>query len=207
MSEWSQGLTQTKNLNDLWVQERNPDILSFSLKKSWQVNPLQVPQQGPYGERYLLTGHFYISLNISHFFFPSESPIREPPPCSLTGSPWAAILRHQSHCGLLFIHSFIHVCLPESPKGALVHTYGKKNVRLPSTDHHADGMPTYNGMRSGSPRGSLTLTLLTWRIWWAPNNASKWQMEFNLAFKVLMTLLSLFQRYAAFGTIPSTWLG
>jgi len=22
----------------------------------------------------------------------------------------------------------------------------------------------------------LTLILLTWRIWWAPNNASKWQM-------------------------------
>jgi hypothetical protein len=27
------------NLNVLWVEERNPDILSFSLKKSWQVNP------------------------------------------------------------------------------------------------------------------------------------------------------------------------
>jgi len=27
----------------------------------------------------------------------------------------------------------------------------------------------------------LTLILLTWRIWWAPNNASKWQMGFNLA--------------------------
>jgi hypothetical protein len=25
----------------------------------------------------------------------------------------------------------------------------------------------------------LTLILLTWRIWWAPNNASKWQMGFN----------------------------
>jgi len=31
----------------------------------------------------------------------------------------------------------------------------------------------------------LTLTLLTWRKWWAPNNASKWQMGFNSAFKVL----------------------
>jgi len=29
----------------------------------------------------------------------------------------------------------------------------------------------------------LTLILLTWRIWWAPNNASKWQMGFNSAFK------------------------
>ena len=29
----------------------------------------------------------------------------------------------------------------------------------------------------------LTHTLLTWRIWWDPNNASKWQMGFNSAFK------------------------
>jgi len=33
----------------------------------------------------------------------------------------------------------------------------------------------------------LTFILLTWRIWWAPNNASEWQMGFNLAFKWLMT--------------------
>ena len=31
----------------------------------------------------------------------------------------------------------------------------------------------------------LTLILLTWRIWWAPNNASKRQMGFNWAFKGL----------------------
>jgi len=31
----------------------------------------------------------------------------------------------------------------------------------------------------------LTLILLTWRIWWAPNNASKWQMGFKLAFRGL----------------------
>ena len=40
--------------------------------------------------------------------------------------------------------------------------------------------------RSVNRYGALTLTLLTWRIWWAPNNASKWQMGFNLAFKGLM---------------------
>ena len=33
---------------------------------------------------------------------------------------------------------------------------------------------------------SSTLILLTWRIWWAPNNASKWQMGFNLACKWLI---------------------
>jgi hypothetical protein len=32
----------------------------------------------------------------------------------------------------------------------------------------------------------LTLILLTWRKWWAPNNASRWQMEFNSAFKGLI---------------------
>ena len=34
-------------------------------------------------------------------------------------------------------------------------------------------------------RNMLTFSLLMWRIWWAPNNASKWQMGFNSAFKVL----------------------
>ena len=33
----------------------------------------------------------------------------------------------------------------------------------------------------------LTLILLTWRKWWAPNNASKQQMGFNSAFKGLMS--------------------
>ena len=32
----------------------------------------------------------------------------------------------------------------------------------------------------------LTLILLTWRIWWAPNNASRWQIGFNWAFKGLI---------------------
>ena len=34
----------------------------------------------------------------------------------------------------------------------------------------------------------LTLILLTWKIWWAPNNASRWQMGFNSAFKGLRVL-------------------
>ena len=31
----------------------------------------------------------------------------------------------------------------------------------------------------------LTLNTLTWKIWWAPNNGSRWQMGFNSAFKGL----------------------
>ena len=38
---------------------------------------------------------------------------------------------------------------------------------------------------------SLTLILLTWRIWWAPNNDSKWQMGFFLAFKGLISIVLL----------------
>jgi len=38
---------------------------------------------------------------------------------------------------------------------------------------------------------NLTLILLTWKIWWAPNTAGKWQMRFNLAFKGLTWVLCL----------------
>jgi len=31
----------------------------------------------------------------------------------------------------------------------------------------------------------LTLILLTWRIWWVSNNASRWQMGCNWVFKRL----------------------
>jgi len=40
-------------------------------------------------------------------------------------------------------------------------------------------------MKTKYTHRTLTLILLTWRIWWAPNNASRWQMGFNLAFKGL----------------------
>ena len=39
-------------------------------------------------------------------------------------------------------------------------------------------------------RWGLTLILLTWRIWRAPNNANKWQMGFNSAFNPLNTELN-----------------
>ena len=37
----------------------------------------------------------------------------------------------------------------------------------------------------------LILILLTWRIWRAPNNASRWQMGFNSAFKGLILTINL----------------
>jgi len=140
-------------------------LMSSGSKKGTQIyhpfcskspGPLGSPT-GPYGQRYPLTGHFYICLNISLFVFPSESLVREPPPCFLTGSPWTGILHHQSHWSVyLFIHSFIHLFIDVcwSPqKGALLHM--GKNMRSPSTEPHADGRPTYDGVWPGSPRGLL----------------------------------------------------
>jgi hypothetical protein len=49
----------------------------------------------------------------------------------------------------------------------------------------------------------LTLILLTWRIWWAHNNANKWQMGFNLVFKGLILL----QWTAAFSDRFLSFLG
>jgi len=37
----------------------------------------------------------------------------------------------------------------------------------------------------------LTLTVLSWRIWWAPNNASKWQVGFNSAFEGLTAVFAI----------------
>jgi len=162
-----------KILISLGPREEPRYTVLFFLKESQKVNPLQVAQWGPYRERYLLAGHFYISLNISLIVFLSQSPVREPPPCSLTGFPSTRILCHQSHWpseGIVFIHSFIQVCMLESPKRSSP-TYIQEKHKVTV---HGDGMPTYSGVRPGSPRGSLT------------------------------TLLSLPQCHAAFSMIPST---
>ena len=37
----------------------------------------------------------------------------------------------------------------------------------------------------------LTLILLTWRIWRAPNNTSRWQMGFNSAIKLFNIFVSI----------------
>jgi hypothetical protein len=54
----------------------------------------------------------------------------------------------------LVYFSFIHVYLPEASKRS-PSTYMRKNIRSPSTEPHADGRPTYNGVCPGSPRGLL----------------------------------------------------
>jgi len=125
-----------------------------SLKESRQANPLQVPQRGPYGEKYPRTGHCYLSHNIPLFIFPSESPVREPPSCSLTGSPRIAILRHQSHWSTF--HSFIHSCMSTGvPKKEPSYIHRGKNTVITVHGATRRRRPTCNGVRPGSPRESL----------------------------------------------------
>ena len=72
------------------------------------------------------------------------------------------------------VYSFIYIC--QSPQNVALSRNGK-NIQSPSTEPHADRRPTYNGVRLGSPRGSLT------------------------------TLLLASQCHAAFNMIPSTLVG
>ena len=96
--------------------EPSPIISHFPVNGA----PPQVHQRDPYGGTR--------PQNLPHpipwkVILPSEYPVREPPPCSLTVSPWTGILRNQSHWP---IHFFVHVCLPESPKRSPP-THGEKH--------------------------------------------------------------------------------
>jgi len=52
-------------------------------------------------------------------------------------------------------------------------------------DHYKMTMDLSTGYYNSKITLNLTLNSLTWKIWWAPNNASRWQMGFNSAFKGL----------------------
>jgi len=118
----------------------------FPSKSPSKRIPSGFPSRAPMGRNSHLQGIYYGSLNISVFIFPSESPVREPPPCSLTGSPWTGILRHQSH---LSIHSCMSAGVPKK-EPSYIHM--GKNIRSPSTEPYAIRRPTYSGVRPSSPR-------------------------------------------------------
>jgi len=115
------------------------DLMSSGSKKGTQIHypflskspSKRIPSRFPKWasvERHIHLQSNFTSPYISLFIFLSESSLRDPPPCSLTVSPWTGILCHQSHWSIhSFIHSFIHsihVCLPESPK-RIPPAYGK----------------------------------------------------------------------------------
>ena len=53
------------------------------------------------------------------------------------------------------------------------------------TFHNCLSVMIFDAHELVSQTAPLTLILLTWRKWWTPNNASKWQMGLNSAFKGL----------------------
>ena len=72
-----------------------------------------------------------------------------------------------SKCDVLWRYTQAHSCLG--------------NKRLSVCTDAPSGAITGNY----SSKVQLTLNPLTWKIWWAPNNASRWQMGFNSAFEGL----------------------
>jgi len=59
-------------LNGLRLQERNPDILFFSLKRPRKRTPYQVSQQGTYGKSGPFAGNFAYLSKTSSFGFPDK---------------------------------------------------------------------------------------------------------------------------------------
>ena len=52
----------------------------------------------------------------------------------------------------------------------------------------------------------LTLILLTWTIWRAPTNASKWRMGFNSAFEGLIRVISKFLNFSLILLNSTQWI-
>jgi len=80
---------------------------------------------------------------------------------------------------ILATHSFRQFPLTSPPPPRL---------RVPSPFNWTlHSQPSSNSSSEGNCF-NLTLIPLTWRIWWARNKASRWQMGFNSAFKWLMLI-------------------
>ena len=73
-----------------------------------------------------------------------------------------------------------------------VNTYATLNVRIKVYAFACVGMyirRSHNKHTALNFSKAFTLILLTWRIWRVPNNASKWKVGFNSAFKGSMCTL------------------
>ena len=81
------------------MSKKEPRYTFLFSQKSQQMNSLQVPQQGPYGERYPSTGHFAYLSKPSSFGFPSKGALPQGP---LHGTPHREMPHHYS------LHSFTY---------------------------------------------------------------------------------------------------
>jgi len=126
--------------NILRVQKKEPRYTFHYSQKSWQMNPLQVPQQGPYRDRGLFTRHFAY-LSKPHLL---GSPAKEPFPSSPS---WNPSQRDASPLDPTFIHQLKSlVC--EAPPPLTPHT------RIPSDGKGTPWreMPIYRDFLSKSSR-------------------------------------------------------
>jgi len=71
-----QMVPRLKNLNGLWLQERNPDIFFFSLESPIKWTPSRFPNRAPMVREACLQGILHISQK-PHL---SGSPVKEPSP-------------------------------------------------------------------------------------------------------------------------------
>jgi len=81
--------------------------------------------------------------------------------------------------------SEIHKKYQRSYFAAVLLTIANLHTILHAHLFRAVCMNVYQSDR-GLERISLALILLNWRVWWAPNDASKWQMGFNSVFNGLI---------------------
>ena len=133
----------------------------FPSKSPGKWIPSTFPNGAPMERNTCLQGIF-TSL-ISHFIFHSESLVREPPPCSQTGSPWAAILHHQSHCSTFhtFIHSCMSVIVPRK-EHSYIHMGEKHEVTVQRAPRRQKAYIQWGA--AWFPKGIITilLSLLQW---------------------------------------------
>ena len=67
----------------------------------------------------------------------------------------------------------------------------RTNKHKRTTNFPRQGLMIFYGVLEKTIYCRLTLILLTWKIRWAPNHASRWQMGFDLVFKGLNQRLSI----------------
>jgi hypothetical protein len=95
----------------------------FYSKSPGKWIPSKFPSRAPTERDTHLQGIF-TSLLIYLFLSVPQSPVRAPPPCSLTGSPRTGILCHQSHWS---VYSFIHSCMSAGVPKSSPPTQGEKH--------------------------------------------------------------------------------
>jgi hypothetical protein len=91
--------------------------------------------------------------------------------------------QYKSFSRASLVHCFEHhlsMCMSTVCHGALPN----RRLRSPTNRHRVSQAFANTGTLLVTAR--LTLNPLTWKILWAPNNASRWMMGFNLAFKGLI---------------------